>query len=52
MPVMVLIFVKVLRKMPAIILTYEPFIDVLQRLKLDNKNTFFLEQIWLTTLVD
>ena len=51
MPVTVLIFVKVVRKMPAIILTYEPFIDVLQRLNLDNKNTFFPEQILVTTSV-
>ena len=41
MPVTVLIFVKVVRKMPAIILTYEPFIDVLRMLNLDNKNNFF-----------
>ena len=51
MLVMVLIFVKVVRKMPAIILTHEPFIDVLQRLNLDNKNTFFPEQILVTTSV-
>ena len=51
MPVTVLIFVKVVKKMPAIILTYEPFIDVLQRLNLDNKNTFFPEQILVTTSV-
>ena len=40
MPVTVLIFVKVVRKMPAII-THEPFIDVLRMLNLDNKNNFF-----------
>ena len=46
-----LIFPKVVRKKPAIILRYKPFGDVLQRLKLDNKNTFFPEQIFVTVLV-
>ena len=46
-----LIFTKVARKKPAIILTYEPFTDVLQKLNLDNKNTFFPEQILVTTSV-
>ena len=46
-----LIFPKVVRKKPAIILRYEPFGDVLQRLNLDNKNTFFPEQILVTASV-
>ena len=36
MPVPVLTFAKVVRKKPVIILTYEPFTDVLQRLNIDN----------------
>ena len=39
-----------MKKKPAIILTYEPFRDVLQRLNLDNKNIFF-QQIFTTISV-
>ena len=34
-------FAKFVGKKPAIILKYKPFLYVLQRLNLDNKNTFF-----------
>ena len=46
-----LIFEKVAGKKPAILLKYERFTDVLQRLKLDNKKTFLPEQLLLTVSV-
>ena len=46
-----LIFEKVAGKKPAILLKYERFTDVLQRLKLDNKKTFLSEQLLLTVSV-
>ena len=44
-------FAIVVRKKSAVILAYEPFTDVLQRLNIDNKNTFLSEQILVTTSV-
>ena len=38
-------FEKVAGKKPQILLKYEPFTDVKQRLKLDNKINFFPEQL-------
>ena len=40
-----LLFAKVAGKKPAILLKYEPFTDILQRLNLNNKNAFFPEQL-------
>ena len=51
MPVTVLIFAKFARNKPATLLKYELLSDVLQTLNLDNKNTFFREQLLVTTLV-
>ena len=50
-PTTLLISEKVAEKMPAILPKYEPFTDVVKRLNLDNKNTFFLEQLLVTTSV-
>ena len=51
MPVTVLIFAKIAGKKPVILLKYEPFTDVFQRLSLDNKKTFFPEQPLVTVSV-
>ena len=48
---MVLIFKNVVRKKLAILLKYEPFRDVLQRLNLDFTNISLLEQFLVTVFV-
>ena len=47
-----IIFEKVAgKKNPAILPKYEHFTDVLKRLNLDNKNTFFPDQLLVTASV-
>ena len=47
---MLFIFENVAGK-PAILLKYEPFTDVLQRLNLDNQKTFFPGQLIITASI-